>query len=247
LNRNGAIALCGVLAWAAIPAMGETAPALEPATLSVHGSASIRVPADKLDMDIEVETRNTTAEAALADNAKRVKAVIQALANAGVPEDAIKTDDFSIEPEYEREPDNPPADWYPEAVAFTVTNSVSLTTKKLELAPKLIVAAASSGATELDVYFGLEDVAKVRGEAIGLAVRHAKREAETLASAAGLRLQRLESIELDDAGSWVGRRRIASGGGSLFSSADDDAEPVIRETDVSIEAEVDVTYEVSPG
>ena len=210
-----------------------------PPTLGVKGYATIRKPADELQINIGVISRGKTAESALKKNSADMRNLTESLIGAGLVHGEYKTGYFSIRPIYSERPKNAPQDWEPEIIAYEVSNSLSLRTDKIKLAGPLIDAAAKSGANNINnINFGLKDPQMYRGDAITAATKNALADAQALSKAAGVNLVRIRTISLDDANVPPPAPR-----GMLFAKAMAESVP-IEAGDVEVSASVTVFYEI---
>ncbi|MFA5515209.1 MAG: SIMPL domain-containing protein [Desulfuromonadales bacterium] len=210
--------------------------------MSVSGQVEMRVAPDRLRLSIGVVTQAATAEQALQENNRRIRAVTAALREAGLGEDEMATGQFRVEPRWSSRPPRPETEWEPKIVGYTVTNSLDLKTTRLPLAGKLIAAAGVAGANQIGALeFDLADPQQHRAEAIRGATANARADAAALAQAAGVRLVRVLSLNLDQPPSApmrIGMERYA-----MKAMAD---EPVIAPGEVTVRAGVNLVYEVAP-
>lgn len=166
---------------------GRTATANEPvATVTASGRGDTRITPDRATLSIGVETKAATAAQASADNARKQRAVIDAIKALGISDQQISTADFSVYPE--TAPTAKP-DGVPRIVGYTVTNTVRVDVQHVDQVGTLIDAALGKGANtinSLSFYASNEDDA--RRSALALAVQHARGDAEAMAKGAGGRL-----------------------------------------------------------
>jgi uncharacterized protein YggE len=210
--------------------------------LTVRGEAQLDKPADQLRMRVGVVTEDAEATAALTRNSERMEDVISALEKKGLTEQEYETGRFSIRPVYERRPRNAAAQWRPQIIGYEVTNAVSIRTRKLELAGTLIEAANEAGANSIDsIAFDLANPRTHRAEAIATATANARSDAGILARAAGQRLVRIISINLDEAG-W--RPPVPTMARTRIAAAEAGAAPPIAPGDVTVRASVTLVYEI---
>lgn len=212
--------------------------------LTVRGDAELRKPADLLRLQVGVVTEDPEPAAALSRNSRQMQDVISALEKTGLTKEEYHTGRFSVRPDYERRPRNAGADWRPQIIGYTVTNSLSIRTKKLELAGKLIEAANEAGANSIGaVNFDLANPRTHRGEAIASATTNARSDAGILARAAGLRLVRIISITLDEAGWRPPVPAMARAGAAMAEAR---VTPPVEPGEVTVRAGVTLVYEVEP-
>ena len=229
----------------ASPAADEdTGPKLEDTPkLSVRGEAQVEIPADRLTLSIGVVTENAEATRALEQNSRQMSKVIAALEHAGLTEEEYETGRFRLRPTYSRRPRQPEPDWQPQITGYEIVNSITIKTKQIELAGKLIEAANKAGANTIDsVGFDLSDERAGRGDAIAKATRNAIADARTLADAASLQLVRIITVRLDEAEQEAARvdynRPMGAAGGST---------PPISPGKVAVKANVTIVYEIAPA
>ena len=183
---------------AVLDAQTPTTSAAFPPSLVTSGQAEEKVNPDRVSVLVNVQTRAATAAAAAADNARRTRAVLDALAALGLSKDQLSTEGYTAYPEmnYDR-PGNTP-----KVVGYVVTNSVRAESKRVDQAGQIIDAALGAGANMINgLSFYASSIEEARRKAIGAAVASARADAEAMAQAAGGRLGEL--IELSTQGPTV--------------------------------------------
>lgn len=169
---------------------GDTKTPIPQITVSSRGE--VKVVPDRADIQISVQTRAVTAAAAANDNARKQKAVIDALRAVGVGAADIATSGYNVYPEQRYEPNKEPI-----VVGYNVTNTVSVELKSLAMVGPTIDAALGKGAnmiTSLQFYASNTDAA--RQDAIAQAVRKARSDADAAARAAGGAISELLEISI---------------------------------------------------
>ena len=169
-----------------------------PASLVASGQGEAKVSPDRVSVLVNVQTRAATAAAAAAENARRTKAVLDALARLDLPKDQLSTEGYSAYPEmrYDREGGSP------QVTGYVVTNSVRAESKRVDQAGPIIDAALTAGANLINsLSFYASAIDEPRRQAIALAVASARADAEAMAQAAGGRLGSL--VELSTQGPTV--------------------------------------------
>jgi hypothetical protein len=146
------------------------------------GQAEEKVTPDRVSVLVNVQTRAATAAAAAAENAKRTRAVLDALMALGLSKEQLSTEGYSAYPEmnYDR-PGNTP-----KVIGYVVTNSVRAESKRVDQAGPIIDAALGAGANMINgLSFYASSIEEARRKAIGAAVASARADAEAMAQAAG--------------------------------------------------------------
>jgi uncharacterized protein len=154
-------------------------------TLRVEGLGEAKAEPDEGWIDLAVETRAPTAKAASEENARKMERVIAALTAAGIPRKEIDTRHYTVFPEYTQ----PEPRSEPKLSGYRASNTLSVHVRELPRMGELIDRALAAGANRVDgVRFALSNEEAVRAEALRQAVVRARRTAEVLASALGVRL-----------------------------------------------------------
>jgi hypothetical protein len=165
----------------------ESRPLLDPAvrTLRVEGTGEAKAEPDEAWLDLAVETQGTTAKAAGEENARKMERVIAALTGAGIPRKQLDTRNYSVYPEYAQ----PDPRVEPKLRGYRANNTLSVHVRELARLGELIDRALGAGANRVDgVRFALSKEDAVKAEALRQAVERARKTAEVLASALGVRL-----------------------------------------------------------
>ena len=161
--------------------------------IAVGARGEVKVVPDRATIQISVQTRATTAAAAADENARKQKAVIDALRALGIAANDIGTSGYSVYPEQRYEPNKEPV-----VVGYNVTNTLSVELKSISLVGKAIDAALAKGANMItSLQFYASNTEAARQEAIAIAVKKAKSDAEAAARAAGGSISGLLEISID--------------------------------------------------
>ena len=134
-----------------------------------------------------------TAKEAAAQNATRSEAIIQKLKSAFAKQIDVETVSYSVNPEYR--PPRPGDERAPEISGYTATNLVRVTVRQLTDLGRVIDVATDTGANRIqNVQFSLKDKRPLEARAMEDAAKEARRKAEVLASALGLKIVRIVSV-----------------------------------------------------
>lgn len=163
----------------------QTTTTLAQRTIRVSGTGEVKVAPDQATLDFAVESTAPTAAAAAQENASRMDRVIRALVAAGIPRTSIQTRNYSVGQDY----GPPQPNGEPQLRGYRVSNTVTLTTGDINRVGDLLDVALRAGANRVDgVSFGLRDPEGARNQALRRAVESARRSAEAMAAALGVRL-----------------------------------------------------------
>ena len=174
-------------------------------TLSVVGNAQTMVKPDKVTLSLAIETTNTTANAALNANSEAMNKALNELEAAGVRENETTTSFFNISPNYNltqqgQEQDSPSPIESRDIISYTVTNSIIVDSYNLLNISKWIDTAVLVGVNDVsNIYFSLSAAKSeaIKNDLLKQAVTSAKGKAEIAASALGLNLTGVKSINIE--------------------------------------------------
>lgn len=162
-------------------------------SLAVTGTASGQP--DIARMSAGVNTLAATAEAALADNAKAMTALIATLGKQGIAKADIQTSGFSLNPQYRYPQQGEDPNTPPRIIGYQVSNTVSLTVRDIKKIGRTFDALTAAGATNINgPSFEIDDDAALLKEARTKALAEGQQLAEFYAKAAGKRRARLVAI-----------------------------------------------------
>jgi len=160
-------------------------------TISVTGTGRVVLTPDVADLRLGVTTTAKTVEEARAANATSMTAVIAALKGLGIADRDVQTTTLSLGPVYDYSKNTNP----PRLTGYTLTNSVAVTIRDLEVAGDVIDGTMGAGATTLDsITFRVADQTTAERDAREAAMTEAKAKAQTLAAAAGVSIEGVASI-----------------------------------------------------
>jgi len=225
------------------PALGEETKTSAPVQqLTVVGEAVLSVPADQLRLKVGVVSEAATVEAAVQQNASQMAAVEKALQQAGLTQSEYQSGQYRIQPQWSPRPREVPRSWQPEITGYAVTNTFKIKTQQIGLAGGLINASVEAGANRIDsLVFDLADPHFYRNEAIKRATQNGKSDAETLAAAAGISLEKIMILRLDNGSQGVGYPEPRSF--ESLSAMADVPTPIVA-GEISVTASVEITYQI---
>jgi uncharacterized protein YggE len=158
--------------------------------ITVVGEGTAGVIPDIAVIQAGVTTQGKTARAASEANSKTMEQVLAALKSGGIAERDVQTSQFSIRPvrDSRREGDN-------RIVGFQATNQVSVNVRALARLATVLDQMIAAGANDVSgIHFTLSQRSTLLDKARSDAVADARRKAEVLAKAAGVRLGRAAAI-----------------------------------------------------
>ncbi|GIU67313.1 SIMPL domain-containing protein [Candidatus Phycosocius spiralis] len=164
--------------------------------LSFSVSAEQKKAPDMATLSAGVVTLAKTAKAAMADNAQKMAAALNALKAAGLTDKDIQTSGIQLYPQYETVPST-----RPRIIGYQVSNQVVIKVRNLDQIGPVLDTLIGLGINEISgPNFGLENAESVLNLARGEAMATAFRRADLYAKAAGLRVKRIVTIQEEGGG-----------------------------------------------
>ena len=163
------------------------------ATRSITLSASGEVVAkpDTAFINTGVTSFARTADAALAENSRAMRAILDALIDEGLSEEDIQTTNFSISPQQTYHRDGRP----PKITGYRVFNSVRIRVRDIARMSDILDQVTALGSNQINgISFSVDDREALLDRARRLAIKKARKRAELYASSAGVRLGEVLSI-----------------------------------------------------
>ena len=160
-------------------------------TITVMGDAAVTVEPDQVEIDIGVVTQARTAVEAGNANAAKLAQTIAELKKLLGTRGEIKTAGYSLAPNYRF----PKEGGKPEITGYTATNIVRVKTDAVGDAGKLIDGATRSGANQVQrLVFTLKDELAAQQAALREATAKARKKADEIARALGVKILRVVSL-----------------------------------------------------
>jgi uncharacterized protein YggE len=190
-----AVAAVALMASLAAPAAAQEAqvsvPAVQGTLLTVNAEGMTEGRPDMATINLGVTTEGQTAQAALAENARRMTALTQALRRAGVAERDIQTSNVSVHPQQQYVEGQ-----QPRITGYQANNTVTAKVRRIDTTGRVIDAAvAAGGNTVHGVSFSYQDPDAQLDAARRDAIAEARRRAELYASALNMRVVRVVAVQ----------------------------------------------------
>lgn len=175
----------------AAPHAGAQPPrAADPPTIVSSGTATVKRAPDRAFVSFATETRASRPDQAQKDNARAMEKVRRELADQRIADEAIRTTSFNLRED---------VDWVngqrvPRG--YVVSNVIEVRVDALDRLGVLLDEVVDAGATSVSgIRFDLKDRKAAEREALSQAVADARARAEAVASGAGVRIVRIQTIE----------------------------------------------------
>jgi len=220
-----------ITAALALPAMAES-PA--PGRITITGEGRVEAAPDIATIMVGVSTSATTATEAMAGNSDSMARVLDRLKAAGLAARDLQTSGLNLGPRMDYSRDGQP----PRLVGYDASNTLMVRVRDLGALGGILDTVVSDGANTLNgLTFGLSDPEPLRDAARVRAVEEARRKAEMIAGAAGVRLGRV--VELSEQANRINP-------GMMMRDSMVAASPVpIAEGEVSYSVAVTITWELA--
>lgn len=170
-----------------------------PASISVTGEGEILAVPDIGQFSFSVMAEAEDVSTAQAESGTKINAILAYLAEQGIEEKDIKTQNYNLFPRWRYEERVCPIGSYcpgGERVqdGFEVSQTISVKVRDTALAGEIIAGVGERGATNIsNLNFTIDDIEKVRAEARSKAIEDAQQKAGVLAEQLGVRVVRLAS------------------------------------------------------
>lgn len=229
----GAVVVLVVLTAGCYGAQSASNPARSPAensTISVGASAEVSAPPDRALVRVAVLATGPDADSVRSQVAENVSRMRSALRELGIEDDQVQTTSFHLSAIRDRTQEGQEIIGYRAEHSFEIEAGV-------DQAGSVIDTAVTNGANQVDgVQFTLTEETRqgLRQEALDLAVRKARSDAEVIADASGLTIVGTQSVSTGEVGFHPFDRQVGLGGGGGGTE--------VEPGPVSVSATVSVTY-----
>ncbi len=221
-----------------------------PTSISVTGEGEVKVKPDIAQFSFSVTAKGATAEEAQATSSAKMIALTAYLAQQGVAEADIKTENYNLYPlftyDYGAEVmcdgwNCPPAREIPDG--FEVSQYVTVKVRDMAKAGTLLAGVGGLGATGISgLSFTIDNEDASKDEARNKAIADATAEAQSIADQFGMRLTRMTSYyEMDD---YYGGEPYYGGYEMDMAKNESGGAPPLPAGEQEVRATVSVTYEM---
>jgi uncharacterized protein YggE len=160
------------------------------------GEATLSVAPDQARISVGVITQAATAEDAVAHDAKKTAAVLDALKSLVQSRGDVRTTNYSLAPQYKYVQGESPT-----ITGYQASHTVEVTLNDVTLVGKVIDGSSKAGANHITrIEFSLKDDQAVRAQALEKATAAAKKNAESIAAALGVSVTGVAFAETSETG-----------------------------------------------
>ena len=209
-----------------------------PRTATMSGQGIAKAAPDQAQFSTGVVTQGSTAAQALAANSRAMNAVFATLKRLSIADKDIQTSNFSLSPQYQV---CKPGTACPQrVVGYQVSNTVNVTVEDFGKTGAVLDALVSSGSNQIDnIGFSIHDTSALLKQARAAAVKDAIDRAQTYATAAGVTLGRILSIQ--ESSSYQPRPMYRA---MAMMAGPDANPPPIAGGEESVSANVTISWEI---
>jgi uncharacterized protein YggE len=169
--------------------------------VEVEGHAVIDTAPDLAWISMGVEARDPDVQAASARVAEGVRQLLALTRGLGIPDEHVSTAAATIQPQFDWDRRDPGAGQGPRLVGYVVQRQIGIRLDDIELIGRLTEGAVAAGVNNLSgAVFDTSRRDELEREALGMAVRDARRRAEALAAADGVTVGRARRLSAFRAG-----------------------------------------------
>ncbi len=207
-----------------------------PPLILVTGVGEVRVPPTEVVVNLGVETREASLNAARTQTDKKAAAVIRYLKKQGIDDKDIQTSYVTLQPlydgnEYGRITPN----------AYLAQKTMTVRIRKLSRFDEILAGIYAEGINQVNgINFQVADVSKHKVEARKRAVADAKQKANTLTSELGAKVGRVYSIQESESGG--GPRPMYKMAMMEGAAYDESGGPTIAAGEVVVTTNVSVSF-----
>jgi len=228
------LAVC-VLSGAFVTTAAAQTDASNQSTITVTGEGEASAPPDVAYVTVGVQIQDATAAAAVAENSRRLTAVLDAMRARGLSSRDLQTSGLSVSPQLDREQ---------QITGYQATNSVTITVNDVNQAGDLLDAALAAGANRVGgLHFGIRDTAALHEQALADAANVARSRAEALAGSLGLRIVGVQSVTENTATTPQPRAAVAFSGAAAPAPA---PPPPVESGELRVSVQVRVAFLFQP-
>ena len=215
--------------------------ALAETKITVNGTGEVRVSADTAIISLGVNARDKDVLKAQQRVNETIAAIRTALIEQGVKEENINTDFINIYPLYDYSNDQE------QLVAYNASSTLAIKVTDMESVGTLIDVCFAAGANTLNgISFSASETEEAKTEVMKKAVTDAKKKAEILAEASGLKITGRESISEGGVYSYqnnVGNVYSRTTGMEEPAEVEEDSGTVVQSAKLIVSASVSITFE----
>jgi len=206
-------------------------------TISISGEGKVLAKPDIGQVSLSVLTQAPAVTTAVSDNNEKMNKIIQAMKDAGISDDDLKTAAYNINPSYQY------TSGKSVIIGYEVSQTLAVKIRDLNKTSQILDKAASLGANQVSsLSFTIDDPEKTKEEAREKAIANAKEKAASLAKDLGVSLGKVVGFDENSGGGTpipMYDSMLGKGGGGETTLA-----PAVQTGQNEITVNVNLQYEV---
>jgi hypothetical protein len=204
-------------------------------TFTIEGEGKVSAQPTLAEVDLGLYSEGQDVATVQQANATKINAIIAALKQMGIAEADMQTSNYSISPKFEY------TDGVQNVVGYIVSQNLKVKVRNLSNVGAVLSRAGELGANQVNgVTFTIDEPAEVQQQARTEAIADAKKKAEELASAMGVRIVKIVTFSESTGGT----QPPPIFGRGLDSAVAQEAVPNIQSGALDVESRVSVTFEI---
>jgi uncharacterized protein YggE len=205
-------------------------------TITITGEGKVSSKPDLAKIDLGVWSEGATVAAVQRDNTAKTNAIIDALKKLGVAEDDIQTSNYSLQPKIDW------TDGKQNVTGYTLSQMISAKIRNLDNVGTAIETSITAGSNQIQgVQFTIDDPSSVQDRARLEAIADARKKAEALSQALGLKVLKVITFS-ESSGGYVPPQPMMYK--ALEAGAVANVAPDIQPGALDVTTNVSVTFEV---
>jgi uncharacterized protein YggE len=213
-----------------------------PPTMNIVGRATLEAAPDFASISIGVTNKAATTAAAIDATSAAAAKIVAAARGFGIEPRDVQTSYVSLRPAFRNVRDQS-GNMEQRPDGYSASNSVVIRVRDLPKLGEFLRTVVDGGANQIGgVSFELSDPGKLEREALAAAVKDARRQAEIIAEAAGVKIARIESINVG--GGYRPMPRAAAAPQAMRAAK---ADVPVEPGSLDVSAEVQVSFSFGPG
>ncbi|EAR82670.1 outer membrane protein (macronuclear) [Tetrahymena thermophila SB210] len=172
-----------------------------PEPFRVTGKATGILQSEQVSIGLTVETLDKEAAESLNRNSQIINNAITAFKTLGLSDNEFSTNGLSVYPSYRSEYNKDTQQYHSVFEGYKVRNSITINTKQINLAGKIIDNAVQNGVTNIDYieYNPLShNITKLREKLLAEAVRNARKQAKIVLDELQYEIVSIKNIQIVD-------------------------------------------------
>lgn len=216
-------------------------------TIRVTGRGALKLRPDFVRLNLELTGKEAEYDKAVAKAAELTETVAAAAGKHGFERKDVKTLSLDVDPKYEYYEDRKDRSRHSRLVGYRYTHRVKIEfpIDNERLGQLLYTLSHTDARPEIGIQFFVSDVEAAKNELLAKAVRDSRAKAEILASAAGVALGEIETIDYSRGEIELVSRRVAyCGAGAADCCEENSYALAVEPDDIDVDDSVTIVWSI---